>query len=115
MDERHCETFSPDSRSLNTVEAISMLTTLSSDWSINIENKLFTTYKFNDFNEALAYVLRISKIASEQNHHPDISFGWGYVKIILYSHALRGLHKNDFIMARKIDRLRKSSTQLELL
>lgn len=115
MDERHCETFSPDSRSLNTVEAISMLNTLSSDWSINIENKLFTTYKFNDFNEALAYVLRISKIASEQNHHPNISFGWGYVKIILYSHALRGLHKNDFIMARKIDRLRKSSTQLELL
>lgn len=115
MDNKDCQTFSHNSKSLNSVEAISLLSTLSKDWSINIDNKLFASYKFADFNEALEYVLKISKIAAQQNHHPDISFGWGYVEIILYSHALRGLHKNDFIMAKKIDQLHNDNTQLKLL
>jgi 4a-hydroxytetrahydrobiopterin dehydratase len=115
MESKNCQKLIHGSKSLNSVEAINLLANLSKDWSINIENKLFAAYKFKDYDEALEYVLKISKISAQQNHHPDISFGWGYVKIILYSHALRGLHHNDFILAQKIDQLKNVSNQLQLL
>ena len=50
----------------------------------------------------------IAKIAESERHHPDIEFGWGYVEIELWTHAIGGLSKNDFIMAAKIDLLEKS-------
>ena len=45
----------------------------------------------------------IGNISEEQGHHPDISFGWGYVKISISTHAIEGLSENDFILASKID------------
>ena len=43
------------------------------------------------------------KISEEEGHHPDIMFGWGYVKINITTHAIEGLSENDFILAAKID------------
>ena len=40
-----------------------------------------------------------------EGHHPDISFGWGYVTVGMQTKKIKGLHENDFIMAAKIDRL----------
>ena len=48
---------------------------------------------------------RLIALAEEQGHHPDISFGGGYCNVVLYTHKIKGLHENDFIMAAKIDRL----------
>lgn len=62
------------------------------------------TYKFKNFSEALAFVNRVGDIAEAQGHHPDITFGWGYCTVILYTHKIKGLHENDFIMAAKCDR-----------
>jgi 4a-hydroxytetrahydrobiopterin dehydratase len=58
---------------------------------------------FANFAEALAYVNRVASIAEAENHHPDIRFGWGYVTLRLQTHAVGGLHRNDFILAAKID------------
>lgn len=63
------------------------------------------TYKFKNFAEALAFVNRVSEIAETQGHHPDITFGWGYCTVTLYTHKIKGLHENDFIMAAKCDRV----------
>jgi 4a-hydroxytetrahydrobiopterin dehydratase len=49
-------------------------------------------------------VLVISEIAEEENHHPDIQFGWGYCEVALTTHSICGLHPNDFIVAAKIDK-----------
>jgi Pterin-4a-carbinolamine dehydratase len=57
--------------------------------------------------ESLQFINLISEIGERENHHPDISFGWGYAKISIYSHSLNGLHKNDFIFASKIDKIFK--------
>ena len=48
---------------------------------------------------------KVSKIAEEENHHPDISFGWGYSKIRIFTHAIKGLAESDFILAAKIDKI----------
>ncbi len=66
---------------------------------------IFRKYSFTDFDSAFVLAGKIATIAQEQNHHPDIAFGWGYVKIRLTTHDVGGLHKNDFIIAAKINAL----------
>jgi len=74
-------------------------------WTVMKSHEIFREFKFKNFAEALAFVNKIGEIAESAGHHPDISFGWGYVKITLFTHAVEGLSENDFIMASKIDRL----------
>lgn len=62
-------------------------------------------WKFKNYVEAEAFVVKVGKIAEEEGHHPDISFGWGYVKVNLTTHGAKGLTLNDFILAAKIDAL----------
>ena len=62
-------------------------------------------FKLKNFKEALALVHRIGALAEDEGHHPDITFGWGYVTVSLHTHKIKGLHENDFIMAAKINRL----------
>lgn len=74
--------------------------TLAED-ATRIERK----YSFRDFRDALAFVDRVGALAESEGHHPDIAFGWGYATIVLYTHKIKGLHENDFILAAKIDAL----------
>ena len=74
-------------------------------WKIVNKHHLVREYKFKDFKEALKFVNSVGKIAEKEGHHPDIILKWGYVKIKLFTHAIRGLHQNDFIIAAKIDKL----------
>ncbi|MDX2094577.1 MAG: 4a-hydroxytetrahydrobiopterin dehydratase [Alphaproteobacteria bacterium] len=60
-------------------------------------------WDFPNFTQALALVAHASAVAHRENHHPDIHFGWGYVEIVLTTHRLGGLSRNDFIVAAKID------------
>ena len=62
-------------------------------------------FKFKDFVAALAFTNKIGAIAEEENHHPLIVLEWGRVTIQWWTHVVKGLHKNDFIMAAKTDEL----------
>jgi 4a-hydroxytetrahydrobiopterin dehydratase len=62
-------------------------------------------FEFKDFAAALAFADRVGALAEAEAHHPDIAFGWGYAEIVFYTHKIKGLHENDFIMAAKIDAL----------
>mgnify|MGYP001466049182 CR=1 FL=1 len=64
---------------------------------------LIKDFKFKDFEESQNFVNKVGNLAEEENHHPDISFGWGYAKINITTHAIEGLSENDFILAAKID------------
>ena len=59
--------------------------------------------KFKNFMAALAFVNKIGEIAEAEGHHPDIGVGWGYCNIRVQTHAIGGLHENDFILAAKIN------------
>jgi len=78
------------------------------NWKVSINKKkayyLIKHYKFKNFLKSLEFVKKTSVIAEREGHHPDINFGWGYAKIIIYTHAINGLSESDFILASKIDR-----------
>ena len=65
---------------------------------------LIKEFKFKNFLESHNFVNKVGDIAEKEGHHPDIWFGWGYVKIKIFTHKIKGLHENDFILAAKIDK-----------
>jgi len=78
------------------------------DWQVENSHNLRRKYAFPNFLEALSFVNRVAELAEQQGHHPDISFGWGYAELTIWTHAIDGLTESDFILAAKIDRLDKS-------
>jgi 4a-hydroxytetrahydrobiopterin dehydratase len=78
------------------------------DWNVVTENgelHLQRVYKFPDFKTAIAFTDRLGEIAEAEGHHPAILTEWGRVTVTWWTHAIDGLHHNDFIMAAKSDRL----------
>lgn len=63
------------------------------------------TFKFEDFVAAMKFVNRVADLAEAEGHHPDFHIHWNKVELVLWTHALGGLHTNDFVVAAKIDRL----------
>lgn len=72
-------------------------------WEFVEESKLSKNFKFRNFADALKFVNDVGAIAEEEGHHPDIQLSWGRVGIILFTHKIKGLSENDFIMASKIN------------
>ena len=62
-------------------------------------------FTFKNFLESQNFVNKVSEIAEKEGHHPDIWFGWGYAKIKIFTHAIKGLTESDFILAAKIDKI----------
>lgn len=78
-------------------------------WILDTEGHISQEYVFTDFVEALAFVNEVGKIAENEGHHPDITIhGWNKVRLTLYTHAIKGLHLNDFILAAQINPVAKS-------
>ena len=72
----------------------------------SVEEVIVEHYKKQiNFLKSQNFVTEVGKISEEEGHHPDISFGWGYAKIDITTHAIEGLSENDFILAAKIDRI----------
>ena len=88
-----------------TANEIEQFRTQVPQWEIVNRHELRRKFKFKNFAEALAFVNKVGAVAEAEGHHPDISFGWGYVEITLFTHSVDGLSENDFILAAKIDAL----------
>ena len=77
-----------------------------SNWElVDDAHRIERSFRFGNFRESLAFVQKIGELAEAEGHHPDISFGWGYVTVSLNTKKIKGLHENDFIIATKIDRV----------
>ena len=74
-------------------------------WEVVDEHHLRRSFRFRNFREALDFVNRVGELAEEQNHHPDICFGWGRAEIMVFTHKIDGLTESDFVFAAKVDRL----------
>ena len=62
-------------------------------------------FVFKNFINSQNFINKVGEISEKENHHPDITFGWGYAKIVITTHAIEGLSENDFILAAKIDQV----------
>lgn len=62
-------------------------------------------FHFKDFLQAMDFSNRVAEIAEAEGHHPAILTEWGKVTVSWWTHKIKGLHRNDFIMAAKTDAL----------
>jgi len=67
--------------------------------------RLTRNYDFKNFAEAIAFTNRVGDLAESEAHHPALLTEWGRVTVSWWTHKIRGLHVNDFIMAAKTDAL----------
>ena len=76
------------------------------DWSLQDgATRIERHFRFNTFAAAFVFVEKVATLAEAEDHHPDISFGWGYATVSFQTKIISGLHMNDFIMAAKVDAL----------
>lgn len=78
------------------------------EWNIVEQDgipRLERTYRFKDFAQALAFTNQIGALAEEEGHHPMLTTEYGRVGVAWWTHKIRGLHRNDFIMAAKSDQI----------
>lgn len=67
--------------------------------------RLRRVFSFDDFAQALAFTERVGALAEVEGHHPALLTEWGRTTVSWWTHKIRGLHRNDFIMAAKTDEL----------
>lgn len=94
-----------------TSEEITELKPQIPDWNLIERNgvpRLERTFKFPDWAQALAFTNKVGQLAEQEGHHPVITTDWGKVTVTWWTHAIKNLHRNDFIMAAKTDQLYKS-------
>jgi 4a-hydroxytetrahydrobiopterin dehydratase len=61
------------------------------------------TYRFKNFEQALAFTNRVGALAEQAGHHPAILTEWGRVTVTWWTHVIHNLHRNDFILAARSD------------
>lgn len=96
-----------DEPSLTSSEIDKYLKEVHEGWKIeNNPDKLLREFEFSNFLQAVDFINKVAKIAEVEGHHPNIYLhDYKKVKLELYTHKIGGLHKNDFILASKIDRI----------
>ena len=91
-----------------TAEEIAELHPHAADWELidsDTVPKLAREFRFRDFAQALEFSNRVGVLAEEEGHHPRLTTEWGRVRVTWWTHKIRNLHRNDFIMAAKTDEI----------
>jgi 4a-hydroxytetrahydrobiopterin dehydratase len=65
--------------------------------------RLERVFKFLDFKDSLIFTVKVGNLAEAEDHHPKLTTEWGKVTVTWWTHVIKGLHQNDFIMAAKTD------------
>ncbi len=75
-------------------------------WELTNEGRrLERSFRFGNFVEANRFADRVGELAESEGHHPEITFGYGYAKVAVWTHKIGGLHENDFIFAAKTNEI----------
>ena len=78
---------------------------LGQGWQVIDEHHLEKEYKLGDWKGAVEFVNRISDLAEQQDHHPDIHLSYGKVKVQIWTHKIDGLTESEFVFAAKVEEL----------
>lgn len=107
LSEQSCEACRADAPKVSD-EELKELIKLIPDWNIEVRDNVMQLEKcftFSDYPAAVAFTNLLAEISEEEGHHPAILLEWGKVTVTWWSHKIKGLHRNDFIMAAKTDTL----------
>jgi 4a-hydroxytetrahydrobiopterin dehydratase len=91
-----------------TEDEVAVLHPAVNDWALIDEAgipKLDRQFRFRNFVQALEFTNALGELAECEGHHPRLTTEWGRVSVTWWTHKIRNLHRNDFIMAAKTDQL----------
>jgi|SRR5690349_20195234 len=87
-------------------QAQTLMKQLDAAWQLAADGRsIHAEWKFKNFYHAMSFANAIAHVANTEDHHPDLSVGYGYCRVVYNTHAIGGLSQNDFICAAKIDAL----------
>ena len=87
-------------------EKKSLMAKISAEWALtNDDKKLFRSLKTKDWAQAMSIANKISDVAEEQMHHPDLKVTFGQLDIEIWTHKIGDLVESDFILASKVDQI----------
>lgn len=93
---------------LDQAAAGALLKQLGSQWTLSADGKqIIGQFEFKNYYRTTAFVNAVAWIAHNEDHHPDIAFGYKSATVTYWTHAIDGLSENDFICAAKVDELLK--------
>jgi 4a-hydroxytetrahydrobiopterin dehydratase len=100
-----------DSPRVTEVEIVELRREVSAWQLVELDGiaRLERLFHFPSFADALAFTNRVGALAEAEGHHPALLTEWGRVTVTWWTHKIRGLHRNDFIMAAKTDALAAES------
>ena len=104
---QHCEACRADAPKVSDAELAELIKQIP-DWSPIVCDgilQLQRAFSCRPYTQAIAFTCSVAELAEQEGHHPAILTEWGKVTVTWWSHKIRGLHKNDFIMAAKTDEL----------
>jgi 4a-hydroxytetrahydrobiopterin dehydratase len=107
LSEAHCEACRADAPRVTETEARELGAEVPG-WERQAPDgvqRLVRTFEFPDFRAALDFTNKVGELAESEGHHPALLTEWGKVTVSWWTHKIRGLHRNDYIMAAKTDRL----------
>ena len=105
LSEQSCEACRADAALISDAELLQLMPAIP-DWQVVIVDgvmQLTREFAFRNFAQAMAFANRVGDISEAEDHHPAILTEWGKVTVTWWSHKIRGLHKNDLIMAARTD------------
>jgi 4a-hydroxytetrahydrobiopterin dehydratase len=111
--QRHCSPVNKDTPQLGDAEVSKFIAKLPG-WRIyekENEPRLEKPFQFKNFSQAMAFTNLVAQGANDEDHHPAILTEWGKVTVTWWTHRIKGLHLNDFIMAARTDQIYKKGTE----
>lgn len=107
LQQAQCEACRADAPKLSEAELAELLHEIP-DWRIEVRDgilQLEKTFVFKNFSQALAFTNAVGALSEAQGHHPALLTEWGRVTVTWWTHKIKGLHRNDLIMAAHTDQL----------
>ena len=107
LKQQHCSACRPDAAPVADAELDNLLQEIP-HWQLEVRDavrQLEREYRFANYAAAMDFTVRVGELAEAEDHHPAILTEWGKVRVTWWTHAIRGLHINDFICAAKTDQL----------
>ncbi|HYW04306.1 MAG TPA: 4a-hydroxytetrahydrobiopterin dehydratase [Gammaproteobacteria bacterium] len=103
---RHCKPCEGGTAPLDGSEAEQYMRQVHDDWTLWDDRRgISRTFRFRNYYHTTAFINAVAWIAHQEDHHPDISFGYNQAQVSYSTHAIGGLSENDFICAAKVDAL----------
>lgn len=106
LTDRKCVPCEGGTKPLDASQVAALMSELHGDWSLVDNGKAIEReFRFKAFSRTMSFVNAVAFVATNEGHHPDATFSYGYCRVRYWTHAIGGLSDNDFICAAKIDAL----------